>query len=389
MLRVNKHTYVISIYILIYISALAYLRYTATGSSIMSTIRVGCMYTVVIIGIIYLLVHRKYHKYWLYPLLGGMVCFELASSVINSLFVFPIILVDVVVWPLLFMVFFTYSRTTDFSRKFKIITLIGTISMIITAIPSIMMGYSAEAGSALFATYFCITFLPLAYIFLSDRITLILSIVVGIIMLLTLKRAALIAIVAGIFIYYIIKSNNNEDKKTINKLLKFMIATIFVILLGSWIIDKLGLNILQRMTTIFEDGGSGRTRIWDVVISQFNNSTLIRKWIGNGFHAVFYRIRPLGISRFAHNSFLETLYDYGYIGLLLLILLVMYIIINTGKLIRRKHYLAPAIGFTIVPMLLFGAASYFFEQSVIIMPFCAVWGICIGTYEREKIMYIT
>lgn len=383
-MKINKNICIVFIYILLYISALSYLRYTATNSPIMSVVRVSCMYGILVLGILYLLLKKKYHRSWLYPLVGGMVLFELASSAFNSLFIFPIILVDVVVWPLLFIVFYTYSRDTNFSKSFKIITLIGIIAIIIIAIPNTRMGYSIENGSALFITYFCITFLPLSYIFLSDKLSLILSILVNILMLMTLKRAALIAVVAGIFFFYIIKSHNKGDSITIKRLLKFMIAILLIIISSKWVIDKFDLNILERMSNIFEDGGSGRTRIWEVVLYQFNSSTSLKKWFGHGFHAVYYQIRPLGISRFAHNSFLEMLYDYGYIGVSFLMIFVINVILKTKKLIKDKHYLAPVMGYTLAPMMVFGVASYFFEQGVIILPFCVVWGICLGTYEKEK-----
>ena len=68
--------------------------------------------------------------------------------------------------------------------------------------------------------------------------------------------------------------------------------------------------------------GAGRTRIWNQVIDYYKASPTREKVLGHGFHSVFYQIRPLGIARYAHNSLLESLYDYGIVGLTLVLIVV-------------------------------------------------------------------
>jgi O-antigen ligase len=134
---------------------------------------------------------------------------------------------------------------------------------------------------------------------------------------------------------------------------------------------------------MMEDGGSGRTEIWQTVWRKFASSPFSEKLFGHGFHAVAYKVMPLGYSRFAHNSWLEILYDYGMVGLGLIVILVLYFIVKTVKMIREKSAMSPVMGYTIVGMLVMATVSYFFEQSVIILPFCMVWGICVGSHYRN------
>ena len=118
------------------------------------------------------------------------------------------------------------------------------------------------------------------------------------------------------------------------------IIVLFLLVVSVEIFD---LNILNRLFAISVDGGSGRIKIWNLIIERYRLSSTIDKIFGHGFHAVLYRIAPLGISRYAHNSFLETLYDYGAIGLMLIVMLTIRITTITVKMARQKHPLAPAM----------------------------------------------
>ena len=77
---------------------------------------------------------------------------------------------------------------------------------------------------------------------------------------------------------------------------------------------------------------------------------------------------------------LRTLYDYGYIGLSLVVTVVLKIVLDTIRMIRRHYEYAPLMAYSLAPMLILGFVSYFFEQSVIILPLCILWGICMGRF---------
>ena len=63
---------------------------------------------------------------------------------------------------------------------------------------------------------------------------------------------------------------------------------------------------------------NGRSAIWENVLEAFNASTLSEKLIGHGYHAFrFYKYSGYMYilnGNLAHNDYLNTLYDYGIIG---------------------------------------------------------------------------
>ena len=74
------------------------------------------------------------------------------------------------------------------------------------------------------------------------------------------------------------------------------------------------------------------------------------------------------------------MYDYGVFGLLMVIFLMMLIIGATLMMIAMKYKYAPMMAFSLFPMGVLSLASYFFEQSYIILPICAMWGIAMGSF---------
>lgn len=73
-----------------------------------------------------------------------------------------------------------------------------------------------------------------------------------------------------------------------------------------------------------------------ITLQAFNVSNLREKIWGHGFQSVYYRLRPGGFSRFSHNSYIEYLYDYGIIGLSLLVLFSFIFNYYRNKVYTRK-----------------------------------------------------
>ena len=117
-------------------------------------------------------------------------------------------------------------------------------------------------------------------------------------------------VVGALLILYIVKN--------ISKI-RHLVLFAMIALLGIWtfiaVSHMLGYNAIEMITSRFIKGGSfadnttGRTEIWRSYIDLFNASG-IRVWLfGFGFNA--------NVSLTAHNTFIELLYHYGIVGLLL------------------------------------------------------------------------
>ena len=348
-----KDTCIVIIYVLIFVSALAYVRFTVTNVYKWRMLYFASIFGIIGASVIYKLNRRRIVLDPLMIILCLIIVYELVVSYFSNLVVIPMIIVDVIPWPLLLSVFYDYSKFHRIPDSFGLITFVGMMFVCTLSIPNIIARFTGNGNAAVFSTYYCISFLPMVFITGKQKAIVFFSVIVGLIMLLSLKRAAFIIVLAGLFFYYVTSIGNQKDsKKKIRRAMLFALVAIVVLFIGRYVILRMNLNILYRLSRIVEDGGSGRDRIWNQIGTLFNSSRTIEKWFGHGFHAVFYKVKPLGIARYAHNSFLETLYDYGYIGLTTIVIVVLRILI----------------------------VSYFFEQSVIILPLCVVWGICMGTF---------
>lgn len=319
-------------------------------------------------------------------LLLAIVLHSLTISAFNALFVVPLIFADVITWPFLIAVYYDYSLNNNLPKRFALITIIGLIIVCMLSIPNIIIQYTEINGSAIFYTYYCFAFLPMVYLLCSKRISVLFSLSVAFLMLISMKRAAFLIIIIGLVTYYLLSIHMQKNVVRRSKRYVILIAVLLLMsFLGMIIIDRMELNIIDRLLSSLDDGGSGRIKIWKLILERFNQSSIVDKIFGHGFHAVLYEIEPFGIQRYAHNSFIETLYDYGVIGLSLLSLFIIRIIKDTIMMIKEKYPLAPIMGYSIIPMVILSSVSYFFDQGTIILPFCIIWGICLGRYERDRV----
>lgn len=168
--------------------------------------------------------------------------------------------------------------------------------------------------------------LLLPYIFLqkNKKIRVICFSLVMISVFLSMKRTAIIAFVCAFLAIFL--SNILREKK------KNMFMSVFYLLfvLASFynVNSYLEGNVLYRFSNVVEDGGSGRTEIYSAVINRFFNLDFDSQLFGRGHNMVrMDRVFEINttkerITLSAHNDFLEVLYDYGYVGILLYFVLL-------------------------------------------------------------------
>ena len=376
------------IYIVSYIFALTYIYYGYTYAYQWKIISSVPVFVIIVLCLVYFICRRYIQLEYVGILLFLMVVYELSVSATRNMFVIPNIFIDVIVWPLLFWVFLDYSKKGDMPKYVaNIITIIGMtlVCALSTFVVAHQFRFGRSNGGAVFTTYLSFSFLPFVYLFCSKRASTVFCAIVAIIVVFMMKRAAFIIVIVGITLYYIIDSYVAGDRgKKAQRLLYAMCILLVLVLFGWYLIDTYNIGILSRLSNSIDDGGSGRTRIWELILDDYNNSTGREKLFGHGFHSVFYNLRPFGKARFAHDSFIETLYDYGIIGLILLMSFFCYLIKNAIMMVKSKSATASIMCYTMVSMIVLTAISYFFEESVLTIPHVMIWGICIGKFIREK-----
>lgn len=317
-----------------------------------------------------------------------LIPFESLVAISTHSVYMPYAPVDILIWPISVIVYYNYSYYYDITKIAQNKAIWFFFAMCAIAVPLIKIHLSGAGniGQVIFLTYFCITTLPLVLILTNNRSYRNLSMVLAVLIsTASTKRAGTLALILGLFIMLVVEAHiqgtlNQRWKKYLKIMLLILIGTIMVFYLES----TGRIQILDRFARLGDDGGSGRDVIWLIVLNAYHSSGLVQRLFGHGFQSVYYILRPGGFYRFAHNSYIEYLYDYGTVGLILLLVFIIALIVSTIDMVRRKARFAPVMCLLLVISVFLGMFSYFFEESNIIMPVAVAYGVILGMDKKEK-----
>ena len=317
-----------------------------------------------------------------------LISFESLVAISTHSVYMPYAPVDILIWPISVIVYYNYSYYYDITKIAQNKAIWFFFAMCAIAVPLIKIHLSGAGniGQVIFLTYFCITTLPLVLILTNNRSYRNLSMVLAVLIsTASTKRAGTLALILGLFIMLVVEAHiqgtlNQRWKKYLKIMLLILIGTIMVFYLES----TGRIQILDRFARLGDDGGSGRDVIWLIVLNAYHSSGLVQRLFGHGFQSVYYILRPGGFYRFAHNSYIEYLYDYGTVGLILLLVFIIALIVSTIHMVRRKARFAPVMCLLLVISVFLGMFSYFFEESNIIMPVAVAYGVILGMDKKEK-----
>lgn len=129
--------------------------------------------------------------------------------------------------------------------------------------------------------------------------------------------------------------------------------------------------------------GSGRSNFWLNVLEGWNDSTVFNKIFGLGFFSTVSTVQERsGPAIYAHNDYLETLHNFGILGLSLFLIFSAALIRFTVRVTKR---IAPLVGSIII--IGFLARSFFsgilYRTDTIL--FAVSSGLVLGYLYRERI----
>lgn len=341
-----------------------------------------------ILAIVLLCVKRK--TLFLMPFIVAMVfMYEILISWIFDMLSLNILVIENLAWMLTFCVFYMYSKEEKITanKSFFYIIYIGTIIYCVLIIPNIrmhLMGMDLRGG-IISSLYYSLGYLGLILLHSSSKNKIIFSVIIGMMILASTKRAGLFCFVIGLACYAFMQAyveGNLKDRY--KKYLQLFLLGVMALILAQWAINKYNIGIIDRLNSLATDGGSGRDYIWRSVISYFEGSSILHKLFGYGFHAVPVLIRPWGRALFAHNSFLEVLFDFGYVGLTFMILGILWITLNGYRMLKERYHDTSVMAYAWIVMILLSLFGYFFEESRFIMPVAVVCGLCMGKYQMVR-----
>ena len=152
------------------------------------------------------------------------------------------------------------------------------------------------------------------------------------------------------------------------------------------LVSQFHLNIFDRLTNMGMDEGSGRITIWTTVYNAYKEGSLTDKIMGHGYGAVS-NLHVGGRSIFAHNDYLEILYDYGIVGICFIISWIIYLIKVFVRLYKKKSSLLPGYAFAMIIFIFLTMLSYLLFQSNIMIFLAIYFGIICGSIDSQHNMY--
>ena len=370
------------IYILVFVSACAQIRYRLNLTDIWGKCYNYALMGILVLSVLYIAhISTKCFNKWSWFLLL-LVVYELIATIITGTQASCVeVLRDLATWPLLSVVFCEYSKNEGGTKYFDVITAVGVMSIFLLSIPNIVehLATYGRHGAVIAPVYFTFTCLPLVYLYCNKKIAVILSIIATLLIVLSTKRAGFLIVVSGIICSYLSSAYLQDKlKENITKTGKRLLIVLAGGLVGYFVLRFTNASVLDRLSTLSSDGGHGRIEIWNAVYSDYQGLSFFKRLFGSGCHAVAYIVNIEGLHLYAHNSFLETLYDYGFVGFCLIIYLCVLLQKRFFDLHKNKSTLAPSFSFTIPCVIGLGMFSYFFEQTNLIMPVCIAWGVCMN-----------
>lgn len=242
----------------------------------------------------------------------------------------------------------------------------------------IVANVSVEAH--LMVSYYPMFLLPLVLMHPSKTVRYASIIMITFVIFSSVKRGGLVGLAIGLVVY--ILSYRWIQSKGIKSILYGLLALSAIGGLFMYIASTEYGAVMERMTSIADDGGSGRTSVWLTTIGMIQATKGLPFLIGHGFSTV---VRDSILELSAHNDFLEAWYDFGLVGMVLYIAALVSLVRYSLRQMKAKVQTAPCMLMMLSLMLINSMIS------IVILYFlmtlcCMTLGLLIGenTYQANK-----
>lgn len=261
-------------------------------------------------------------------------------------------------WLIVFLFFSIYLK----DRKRQKINFVFKLALLFTVITSVYYIYWSLTrpvivlSGTINTVYYPLLLIPLIFTKRSKFSTALIVLVVLFATLISEKRTALIALVLSIVVPVLVNPVSRHKSK-LRRTTLFLVIALVVVALSSVFVLYFEVDIIDRFMNLSLDGGSGRNQIYAVVWDTIKGLNVKDLFIGNGFNAVakdkIVMLIDSNVFGFeytsAHNDFLEVIYDYGIIGIILYAAFLIQMLRVTFKLYKkRSRYFSMALSACII-----------------------------------------
>ncbi len=253
--------------------------------------------------------------------------------------------------------FFKGKETQMYNSNMGIEIGTNAVFCVLTVLPFVLMiGNRKLSSIAIFLALFCVIF--------------------------SNKRSA--SIITAIALIPTVKSLFSSRR---NSLVKYMLI-IITIAACAWLFlyvsnNYLGGRIFNRFENMSEDGGSGRTEQWELVVNSFFNSNTTEMLFGHGHYAV----ADLGRSSASHNDFLDVVYDYGLVVFVIYLYIHYQIIKTTFCMWKQRWLIFESYFFMTVVFVVMSFISILVVQQRYLIYIGIYWGMIEALRDKECFKY--
>lgn len=290
---------------------------------------------------------------------------------------------DLIFWLILFVVGFQISfvnkKDYHFASNYVAFVVLGVSAFLF--LNKVLISPSDGSFATLDTSILLIVMLPFVFNVKNNILRFSLIALIGVTSFISLKRSTVLAFVVATIIYqlYLVLKTQRKSKKQILNFLKLIVVLVGVFYLFHTINNITDNSLSQRIEAIWTDGGSGRDIIFAKTIAHIKEANFNNFVIGHGYKAAE---KTFGV--FAHNDFIEILFNFGVIALsvFLLFLRELFIIgIRLAKARNVPNNTTASYFATIGLFLILGMLNVFVVVPVFMGTIMFYMGITIGMHS--------
>ena len=227
--------------------------------------------------------------------------------------------------------------------------------------------------------YYIVGLLPLIFIYTPQRLAIFPYILAFVGVIMTGKRTGFLVLAAILFIYYFSFYGERSLKKIIIKFGLLIIVLFTVYFLGMSFIEKFNLDMLDRLEHYDEGGSAVRLERWSIISENIMSSNYLQLIFGHGYKGV---LKLTG--GHAHNDFLEVLYDYGIIALVLYLLFYISFFIEGLKMYKKKYIYAREFMCSFAVAIFLASFSFYLADCTFITCSSVCIGLMLSDWDNLK-----
>ena len=282
--------------------------------------------------------------------------------------------IEMLVWPTSYLASYIITRKNEnnfksFSYVFLIVFFMGVFYFQQGKIGQLDLnsrGFENGANSI-----FCVlSVVPFILLLDSKRLKYFILIITLLAVAFSNKRSAFIILGVSLMptMWGLLPSKYSAIKKLfIFSLFLFGVISLFLYIENAY----LGNKLFERFATINDDEGSGRSVIWYYVIDNYLKGDFFSKIFGVGHNGV----SNLGWASAAHNDFLDVLYDYGALSLIIYICLHVAVLKRLCFLIKTHSSYLQSYFFMTTVFVVMSWVSILIVQQRYLIYMAIYWGM--------------